>query len=134
MRRCAICRTPLADFNGTNYCHECRLEARNGTPTAEVWLPIPTARGYEISQYGQVRDRCTQAIRKVDLSHRYPRVSIAGRKHYVHDLLAAAFIGPKPPGLLVLHADDDPLHTAASNLQYGDHAATAADAKRNGRR
>jgi HNH endonuclease len=133
-RRCTICRTKLADHNGTPYCRECHLEARNGTLTVELWRTIPAHREWEISQRGRVRDKLTHTIRQHDLSHKYPRVSIEGRRHYVHDLLAAAFIGPKPWGLMVLHGDDDPQNTTAANMSYGDHAANAADAKRNGRR
>lgn len=67
----------------------------------------------------------------IDTAHRYPRTSISGRKYYLHQLVARAWHGPRPPGALVLHHDDDPNHPHASNLRYGDHAANAADRKRN---
>ena len=132
-RRCQVCRITLAPFNGTPYCASCRLEARNGTLAVELWLPIPGIKGWEISQFGAVRDKQTRHIRQHDTSHKYPRVSLAGQKHYVHDLLARTFIGTKPLGQVVRHRDDDPLHHHASNVEYGSHAENSADAVRNGR-
>jgi hypothetical protein len=67
----------------------------------------------------------------VDYSHRYPRLSIDGKKRYLHTLVAEAFIGPRPHGQLVLHGDDDPLNPDARNLRFGSHAENAADARRN---
>ena len=67
----------------------------------------------------------------IDRSHRYPRVSIAGQKVYQHAMVAEAWHGPRPAGLLVLHADDDRDRPHADNLRYGTHADNAADARRN---
>lgn len=49
-------------------------------------------------------------------------------------LVADAWHGPKPPGLVVRHLDDDPLNDAAWNLRYGTHRDNYSDAIRNGRR
>jgi hypothetical protein len=42
-------------------------------------------------------------------------------KHLVHSLVAAAFIGPRPFKLDILHLDDDPTNNALSNLEYDTH-------------
>lgn len=59
----------------------------------------------------------------------------AGAKAYtIASLVAAAFIGPKPSGMGVLHWDDDYTNNRLSNLRYGTQLENAADARRNGKR
>lgn len=48
-------------------------------------------------------------------------------------LVAEAFIGPRPEGLLVCHKDDNPWNNNLNNLYYGTHSQNRFDAKRNGR-
>lgn len=38
---------------------------------------------------------------------------------YVHDLVAAAFLGPCPKGMVVCHGPGGPLDNSAENLFYG---------------
>lgn len=54
------------------------------------------------------------------------------RNAYIHHLVAAAFLGPRQKGLLVLHADGDKSNNRLENLRYGTHAENVADAKRHG--
>jgi len=53
--------------------------------------------------------------------------------HYVHRLVAAAFIGPCPPGQEVLHDDDNPANNALNNLKYGTHRKNQGDMAARGR-
>jgi hypothetical protein len=67
----------------------------------------------------------------------YPQVSLAGsgRKpegHRVYNLVAAAFLGPKPPGLEVCHDDGDASNTAADNLRYDTRTANERDKQLHG--
>ena len=39
--------------------------------------------------------------------------------HYVHELVALAFHGARPPGQEVMHLDDNPLNNRPDNLRYG---------------
>jgi hypothetical protein len=133
-RRCAICATAeLSPTNTTRICAQCRLEASNGDIAGEVFLPIIGFKGWEISNRGRVRDSRTHTIREPDCSGRYPRISLDGRRRAVHTLMAESWLGPRPWGQLVLHANDVADDCAITNLSYGDHVANAADAKRNGR-
>ena len=51
----------------------------------------------------------------------------------VHHVVAAAFLGERPSGLLVLHSDDDRSNNSVSNLYYGTHKQNAADRSANGK-
>lgn len=53
-----------------------------------------------------------------DQGHCYKIVKIYGRSHYVHRLVAAAFHGPCPKGLVVDHIDENRLNNHANNLRY----------------
>ena len=101
----------------------------------ESWKPVSGFEGrYEVSDAGHVRSLLR---RKVMLkpgrgsSDGRPIVFLyaggAASKRYVHDLVAQEFIGPKPPGHVVRHKDDDPWNNAASNLLYGTPAQNNQD-------
>lgn len=116
----------------------------------EAWRRIAGFPGYEVSDRGRVRslDRTVSCIRggvkrtvfwrgrvlrATTGSHGYRQVSLpAGVEACVHHLVAEAFIGPRPPGLNVLHADGDRQNCRADNLYYGDQADNGSDAKRHG--
>ena len=57
----------------------------------------------------------------------------ARRQCFIHDLVAAAFIGPKPPGMEVLHANDDKYDNRVVNLRYGTKAENEIDRQKNGK-
>ena len=125
------------------------------TTSTREWRPVVGwGHWYEVSRCGRVRTvpRMVPAIAPNGarvwrmLPSRLLRQSINRRGHrrvmlhaparrthaYVHTLVAAAFIGPRPVGLLVCHRDDIKKHNHADNLYYGDRIENAQDAKRNG--
>lgn len=60
---------------------------------------------------------------------------IDGRPHtrYVHHLVAAAFVGPRPDGLLVCHTPDPAKsNNRADNLAYQTRLKNAEDSRRDG--
>lgn len=67
----------------------------------------------------------------------YKRVSLslnARRKHhYVHRLVATAFIGEGPEGMEVCHADGNPANNHVGNLRWDTKKANGADTTRHGR-
>lgn len=106
-----------------------------------TWRPVQGYEGhYEVSDEGQIMSlRRGEPIvlaatvgrrgyRVVDL-----RVGGVRRARYVHQLVAEAFIGPRPDGMVTRHLDDDPLNNRATNLAYGSVIDNAQDALRNGR-
>lgn len=50
----------------------------------------------------------------------------------VHVLVADAYIGPRPKGMLVRHLDDNPKNNHPSNLRYGTYLDNAHDRLING--
>jgi hypothetical protein len=134
MTLCLLCEhRELDPWNGSQVCQECRLIVGGllAVELPERWATIDVAgtNGVLVSDHGRVA-----RLLVIDTSSRYPRVSILSRKHYVHALVAAGFHGPRPPGALVLHGDDDPTNPSAANLRYGDAIANARDRERNRRR
>lgn len=105
-------------------------------PVRERWLPVVGCEGlYEVSDQGRVRSLRTGLVLKPDAHATYPRVTVGGgRRAYVHHLVAAAFIGPRPLGFQVLHRNDVRTDNRVENLYYGTASDNMADSLRNGRR
>lgn len=89
--------------------------------------------GYEVSDQGRVRrsdpGRKTWAGRILKsqvqvIGYESVRPTVDGKnKHfYVHDLVAAAFIGPKPDGASVNHKNGVKRDNFPANLEYVSHA------------
>ena len=130
--------------------------SESATPpgTAERWLPVEGFAHYEVSDLGRVRsiDRVilcenrwgTPAYRTYrgrilklalhDFGYQVVRLSRdrVGHMRYVHDLVAAAFIGPKPPGQQVCHGPNGPADNRPSELRYGTRSSNMADCVRDG--
>lgn len=110
-------------------------------PTEE-WRPIPGFEScYRVSSFGRVESiRRTGArgglIAVAVANTGYPTVSLfQDCKHVmrpVHVLIAAAFLGPRPPGMQVRHLDGDKLHCSVSNLAYGTPSENMRDRLRHG--
>lgn len=118
----------------------------------ERWRPVPDLEGlYEVSSIGSVRS-IDRIIHCSDGDHRkyrgrilspeitkdgYRRVNMKRARFsvrmFVHAIVAAAFIGPRPRGMLCLHKDDDKSNNCFRNLYYGTRYDNAADSITNGR-
>jgi HNH endonuclease/NUMOD4 motif len=105
----------------------------------ELWLPVVGYEGlYEVSNCGRVRSLprsmrtknpnkfCTKPGRVLVLvpsHHVYLDVCLSdengrSKSHRVAPIVAAAFIGPRPPGLQIDHKDGNKHNNAAWNLRY----------------
>jgi hypothetical protein len=124
-------------------------DARPGVPLhperdGEEWRPVVGYEGlYEVSSLGRVKSAAAgrgrvqgRVLRQSARNAKgYMRVNLwngTQRNHFTHHLVAAAFIGPRPAGLLVLHENGRADDNKASNLRYGTHRENVADAKRHG--
>lgn len=103
----------------------------------ELWRPIPGYEGvYDVSDAGRIRTVKTGLIRCGSTSPNQPYPSLflgRGDQRYVHDLVAAVFIGPKPAGMDTMHGNDCPTDNRAVNLSYGTRQQNIRDMVSRGR-
>jgi len=95
----------------------------------EVWKVIPSAPEYVINEYGQIK-RLTKAqgtfVGKTlkPSGKRYLRINLVvdGKRisEFVHNLVAEAFIGPKPLNCTTHHRDEIKKNNYYRNLEYWD--------------
>lgn len=93
--------------------------------------PIPGFAGFYATQEGTILD---ESGRELALCKEYPRVLIQRegeprgqrRRYGVHQLVAAAFLGPRPDGHDIDHIDGDPQNSKPSNLRYETVAVNRA--------
>ena len=139
---CSMCRQPVdGDVCCCARCHVVGwhfLWAGHPLPPperldlGEFWLPAAGyATRYEISTFGRVRSLATRRILSLH-GTRYPTVTLGGHRVRVHVVMAATFLGPRPPGYQVLHADDDKRNNWIGNLTYGTPSDNLRDAHRHG--
>ena len=117
----------------------------------EEWKKIYWAQDYEVSNFGNVRSWKVNPPNKknkvVDQpkilsvkrgSGGYPCVAIRSdegikKMPNVHVLVAEAFIGPRPNGMVVCHKNDDKGDARLINLEYGTHSQNKQQALKNGK-
>lgn len=126
-----------------------RLDPREGTPLRErekedieIWLPTNSL--YEVSNQGRVRRsvggpgaRAGHVLKpaKNYLGYLYVVLSVEGerRARTVHKLVAEAFSGPMPLGLVIDHKDGNKTNNDPDNLEYVTHKENTQRAVRSGR-
>jgi hypothetical protein len=124
----------------------CRPGGREAFMPKERWLPVTEFEGiYEVSDFGRVRslDRDVRYVNgrtqpwqgrllKPSLaSGGYPSVELcqngSGKTTAVHSIVAAAFLGPRPPDKQVAHRDGNKENPRLSNLRYATPTENHAD-------
>lgn len=108
-----------------------------------MWCVIPGFRRYSASSDGQIRrDEVVGSwAAGIVKQHRDDRgywrcdaTSDEGdsRTRFAHQLIALAFIGPQPDGMVVCHGPAGNVINAPGNLSYGTQAANVEDMRRDG--
>lgn len=116
----------------------------------EQWKRIYWANDYEISNLGRVRSwkvnppnrKNKDVLNPKELSIKigssgYPCVAIWSndgikKMPSVHSLVAEAFLGPRPDGMIICHKDDNKTNAKLENLEYGTHSKNKKQAIENG--
>jgi hypothetical protein len=118
----------------------------------ETWKSVAGFAGrYEVSDTGDVRSlitidsrgnrrvpkvlaKCDEVKRGVVIRQRVTLMGDNNSRHQkkVHELVASAFLGPKPSGMVVRHLDGHAYNNAASNLAYGTDFDNMQDAIKHG--
>lgn len=98
----------------------------------EIWKPIPGTRGYEASSEGRVRNRHGRVLKQCDNGIGYQIVGVTfighlNRSVTVHSMVALAFLGPRPDGYDIAHADHDKTNNRPENLRYATRQENLAD-------
>ena len=95
--------------------------------TPECWRPVPGHTGYDVSCLGRVRNAATgRVLRPHSDRDGYQRLHLGrGYRRYVHQLVAAAWHGPCPPGHEVDHEDFTRANNTPGNLRYMPKVANA---------
>lgn len=90
-----------------------------------IWITIPIAPRYEVSDGGDVRVKSTKRVLKpfIDKLQDYPRVDLwdgHGNKvrMMVHILVAEAFFGKRPEGMEIDHINGIKSDNRVENLRY----------------
>ena len=102
----------------------------------EVWRPVVGAEGrYEVSSLGRVRSllrKVPQVLKPTVGTHGYMTLYIYAdgkrRLRSVHQLVAEAFIGPRPDGVDVRHLNGVKSDCRAVNLAFGSRSQNMLDA------
>ena len=110
---------------------------RQGRDLNKIWKPVPGYEGlYEVSEDGEVYGLVRGAILRPGVQTRgYEFVNLSKdgvhKSTTVHKIVAAAFIGPRPDGAVVMHYNDEKRDNHFSNLRYGSQKENMEDMKRN---
>jgi hypothetical protein len=112
--------------------------------STEEWRSIPDHPEYEASNQGRVRSWRTYNRPVVPYlmtptlaPNGYYYVKLIGPNGKacnptLHSLVAAAFIGPRPAGVVVRHLDGDSTNCLSSNLAHGTPSDNLDDSVRHG--
>lgn len=105
----------------------------------ESWKDVPGYEGvYQVSTEGRVRSlpgwHRAGRVKKLTVSAiGYPVVNMGHNNVcYVHELVALAFLGPRPKGAEICHGDGDPTNNRPENLRYDSHSENERDKIRYG--
>jgi len=101
----------------------------------EEWRQVSVHPKYQVSNFGRVRWKA-RICSPVPDTKGYLRVTIhvdgKSRKYAISNLVAEAFVGPRPAGQVIRHKDGDNTNNKPFNLVYGTGQQNEADKAEHG--
>ena len=105
-------------------------------PDVEEWRPVQANTDYQVSSHGRVRNKKGLILKPILTKPGYYNVGLwrhsKSQVVRVHKIVAEAFLGPRPEGLVVMHLDNDPANNRLSNLRYGTQSENIQQSVRDG--
>ena len=96
--------------------------------------PVPGYKGYYATADGRVFS--IMEMKRARHSDGYLRVQTFSnqvrKRPGVHTMVASAFIGPRPAGMVVRHLDGNKDNNSPENLKWGTHKENSEDVARHG--
>ncbi|HEY9610494.1 HNH endonuclease [Allocoleopsis sp.] len=92
---------------------------------------IPNYPDYSIDQNGTVYGKNGEPMIG-DATDGYRKVSLGGKREYIHRLVLLTFVGPCPEGFQACHKNSDRADNRLSNLTWGSRKRNARDRKKLG--
>lgn len=139
--------TPLFQQRGLTTCSAKENEMAEMIVDNVKFRSIPDNPGYWVGENGCVASQKVvrkktaridesrwRVLRSGRTKHGYHTVALNRKSHYVHRLVAAAFVSEEISGLDVRHMDGTRDNNAASNLRIGTRAENEADKTMHGTR
>lgn len=100
----------------------------------ELWRGVPGLDGVMVSNWGHFIGRRGRLLTRAPhhAGYRYMVVHINTKRTSLshHGMVAAAFLGPRPDGLVIDHIDRNKLNNAVENLRYCTSAENARNSNR----
>lgn len=99
----------------------------------EIWQQIGHLNNYEVSNFGNVRNKTTLYVLKpMKDGGGYPFIQVNRKNHKVHRLVALAFIPNPQNKKCVNHLSGDKTNNNVLNLEWCTHGENLAHAHRTG--
>ena len=100
-----------------------------------TWKPWPRDERYLVSDQGQIRGLKGRVLKPGPCGQGgYRKVStVPNPNQRVDYMVLETFVGPRPEGHEVLHANDDQSDNRLENLRWGTHVENCQDRRRNGK-
>lgn len=113
------------------------MVAKTGDVRMERWLDVVGWEGlYRVSSEGRVSGPRRSILRPFVNKRGYPQIGLcrngSRRTVFIHQMVADAFLGPRPDGMECRHLDGDSGNAREENLCWGTHSENALDAVRHG--
>lgn len=111
---------------------EGRVMSDQSIPALPTYKDVPGFSSYRVGDDGSIWSNVTgKRLKPYSAGVGYLAVALRrdGKtcRRFVHFLVAAAFLGPRPSGADVCHRDGNRTNNVATNLRYGTRSSNLAD-------